>query len=252
MGGWRSMDLDVVDLIYYLRSYQQILKYINLEPKETTPLGSCIGTWNELLGKERKKKESGAGGSALSAQLQYPGLWFDASALASPHPSSVSSPCRPSVSSVVRPVWVQASSLGYALCRWVLPSVVGLYPSSLGSTLRRWVLPFIIGFHPSSLCSTLRRWVLPLVVGFCLPSLGSTPRCRGTLIDVVAPISIPLNRMAVVELIVILGGVAGPWSLCGSGGEGGCCVGLNIVSVGRGEMDRRKRKTMTDVVACVS
>jgi len=27
MGGWRSMDLDVVDLIYYLRSYQQILKY---------------------------------------------------------------------------------------------------------------------------------------------------------------------------------------------------------------------------------
>jgi len=68
-----------------------------------------------------------------------------------------------------------------------------------------------------------------------------------------APVSILSNRMAVVELIIILGIVAGPWhSLCGSGGEGGCCVGLNIVSVGRGEMDRRKRKTTTDVMARVS
>jgi len=67
-----------------------------------------------------------------------------------------------------------------------------------------------------------------------------------------APVSIPSNRMAVVELIIVLGVVAGPWhSLCGGGEEGGCCVGLNIVSVGQGEMDRRKRKTTTDVMACV-
>jgi len=107
--------------------------------------------------------------------------------------------------------------------------VVGFCPLLLGFTLRRWALPFVVGFYPSSLGSTptLRRWVLPLVIGFCLPSLGSTPRCRGTLIDVVAPVLILSNRMAVVELIVVLGIVAGPWhSLCGGGGEGGCCVGL--------------------------
>jgi len=237
------MDLDVVDLIYYLRSYQQILKNINLEPKETMPLGLCISTWNELLEKERKKKKSGAGSSALSSNTpgfgSMPQRW--------PRPI-----LHPSHHLVVRPSHRWFDPFGLKPRHWVLPSAVGFYPPSLGSTLCRWVLPFIIGFHPSSLCSTLCRWVLPLVVGFCLPSLGSTSQCRGTLINVVAPVSIPSIRMAVIELIVVLGVVAGPWhSLCGGGGEGGCCVGLNIVSVGRGEMDRRKRKTMTVVVARV-
>ena len=139
MGGWRSMDLDVVDLIYYLRSYQQILKYINLEPKETTPLGSCIGTWNELLGKERKKKESGAGSSVLSSNTpgfgSTPRHW----------------PCpilRPSHRLVIHPSHRWFDPFGSKPRCWVLPSAVGFYPLSLGSTLCRWVLPFVVGFYP--------------------------------------------------------------------------------------------------------
>jgi len=173
MGGWRSMDLDVVDLIYYLRSYQQILKYINLEPKETTPLGSCIGTWNELLGKERKKTESGAGGSALSSNT--PG--FGSTPRRWPRPI-----LRPSHRLVVRPSRWWFDPFGSKPRRWVLPSAVGFYPPSLGSTLRRWVLPFVVGFHPSSLCSTLRCWVLP-------SSLGSAFHRWVLPLDVVEPLS---------------------------------------------------------------
>jgi len=149
---WMSLILVILSIILDL-----INKYINLEPKETILLGSCIGTWNVLLGKKREKKESRAGGSALSSNTPS-GLWFDAAALASPHPSSVSSPCRPSVSSVVRSVGVEASSLGSALCRWVnLPPPSLGYPSSLGSAFRRWVLPFVVWLYPSSLGSTQRR-----------------------------------------------------------------------------------------------
>jgi len=175
------MDLDVVDLIYYLRSYQQISKYINLEPKETMPLGSCIGTWNELLGKERKKKESRAGSSALSSNA----LGFGLMPRRWPRPIF-----HLSHRLVVHPSCQWFNLFGSKPHCWVLPSAIGFYPPLLGSTLRCWVPPFVVGFHPSSLCSTLHRWVLPLVVGFCLPSLGSTPRCHGTLIDVVAPVSI--------------------------------------------------------------
>jgi len=136
-------------------------------------LGSCIGTWNELL---KKKHESRAGGSALSSNTT-PGIWFNTSLLASPHPSSISSPCHLSASSVVRSIGIEASSLGSALCHWFLPSgfylrrwglrssAIGFYLLSLGSAPRHWALPSIIGFHP-------------LVVGHCLLSLGSTPRRR--------------------------------------------------------------------------
>ena len=75
-------------------------------------------------------------------------------------------------------------SLGYAIRRWVLPSVVGLCPSPLGSILRRWAMPFAVGLYPSvvGLCPsplgcTLRRWVVPSVVGLYPPSLGCTLRC---------------------------------------------------------------------------
>ena len=189
MGGWRSMDLDVVDLIYYLRSYQQILKYINLEPKETTPLGSCIGTWNELLGKKRKKKESGAGGSALSSSI--PGFGSTPRRWPRPilHPSHRPILCpshRPILCPSHRPIlclshrlvvcpsrwwfnplgskprsWVL---LGFTLRRWALPFVVGFYPSSLGSTPHRCALPFVVGSYPSSLGSAFHHWVLPLDV----------------------------------------------------------------------------------------
>ena len=104
------------------------------------------------------------------------GFWFDAWALASPYPLSVSLPCHPSVSSVIQSVGVEALSLGSALCRWVLPSVIGLHPPSLGSTLRCWASPSIVGFYPLSLGFTLHRWVLPSVVGLHPPSLGSTLR----------------------------------------------------------------------------
>jgi hypothetical protein len=99
--------------------------------------------------------------------------------LASPHPSSVSLPCRPSISSEVQSIGVEGLSLGSALCRWVLPSVVGLHPLSLGSAFRRWVLPFTIGFYLlplgstlSSLGSAFRRWVIPFDVGLYPSILG--------------------------------------------------------------------------------
>jgi len=223
-----------------------INKYINLEPKCAVSLGSCIGTWNQLLGKKRKKKESRAGGSALSSNTPS-GFWFDAWALALPHPSSVLSPCHLSVSSVVRSVGVEASSLGSALRRWVLPSVVGLHPPSLGSALRRWALPSTAGFYPSSLSSALRvasatsssssccpphpphhaLYALRLsfdsmahLVDLCLVvwvhivSGGFTLRCS-TLRRVVSR-----NRLAVVELVGVLGMVAGPWHSRRGGGGG--------------------------------
>ena len=40
--------------------------------------------------------------------------------------------------------------LGHTLHRWVVPSVVGLYPLSLGCTLRRWVVPSVVGLYPPS------------------------------------------------------------------------------------------------------
>ena len=156
------MDLDVVDLIYYLRSYQQILKYINLEPKETTPLGLCIGTWNELLGKERKKRKA-----ELVAQ----------------HSAPIPQALVRHLGVGLAPSFVHLITLssirliGGSICLgrslvvefYPLPlgftSIVGLYPSS---QLHCWVPPLVAVLYPSSL-------VLPLVVGFCLPSLGSTP-----------------------------------------------------------------------------
>jgi len=147
-------------------------------------LGSCIGTWNELL--IIIKHESRAGGSALSSNTT-PGIWFNASPLASPHPSSTSSPCHLSALSVVQSIGIEASLLGSALCHWFLPSgfylhrwglrssAIGFYLLSLGSAPRHWVLPSIIGFRPSSLGAAFCCWVLPLVVGRCLPPLGYTP-----------------------------------------------------------------------------
>jgi len=38
----------------YLSIISGLININDLEPK-ATPLGSCIGTWNELLGKRRKK-----------------------------------------------------------------------------------------------------------------------------------------------------------------------------------------------------
>ena len=77
-------------------------------------------------------------------------------------------------------------SLGYAIRRWVLPSVVGLCPSPLGSILRRWAMPFAIGLYPSvvglyppSLGCTLRRWVVPSIVGLCPSPLGFCPPSLG-------------------------------------------------------------------------
>jgi len=60
----------------------------------------------------------------------------------------------------------------WALCRWVLPFVVGLYPLSLGSAFRRWVLPLVVGFCLPSLGSSPRRWALPSAVGLYPSSLG--------------------------------------------------------------------------------
>jgi hypothetical protein len=84
--------------------------------------------------------------------------------------------------------------------------------------------------------STLCRGALRFVVQLCAVSIGLTPVSsfgatlvicrRGTLIDVVAPVSIPSNRMAIVVLFVVLGAIAGPWHILrGGGGAGGeCCV----------------------------
>ena len=69
--------------------------------------------------------------------------------------------------------------LGYAIRRWVLPSVVGLCPSPLGSALRRWAMSFAVGFCPPSLGYVLRRWVLSSVVGLCPSPLGCTPPLLG-------------------------------------------------------------------------
>ena len=124
----------------------------NLEPKETTPLGSCIGTWDELLWKKKKKRKA-----ELAAQHSAPipqalvqhlgvGPIF--------HPSHCLVIC-------LSHWWFDPFGLK-PRC-WVLPSAIGFYPPSLGSTLHCWVLPFVVGFHPSSLCSTLRHWVLPSV-----------------------------------------------------------------------------------------
>lgn len=61
---------------------------------------------------------------------------------------------------------------------------------------------------------------LHFVVQPCAVSIGLTPGSsfgttlvicrRGTLIDVVAPASIPSNRMAIIVLFVVLGTIAGP------------------------------------------
>ena len=74
-------------------------------------------------------------------------------------------------------------SLGYAIRRWVLPSIVGLCPLPLGSILHRWAMPFTVGLYPSviGLCPsplgcTLRRWAVPFAVGLYPPSLGCTLR----------------------------------------------------------------------------
>ena len=188
------MDLDVVDLIYYLRSYQQILKYINLKPKETTPLGSCIGTWNELLGKERKKK--GKRSWRLSAQRSAPipralvrhlGVGLAPSFVRLIALSSVRLVGGSTCLGRSLVVGLCPLPLGFTLCRWALPFVVGFYSSSLGSTLRRWVPPLVAVLYPSSLGPTPRRWVLPSIVGF-YPSMSWNPyRCRGTHIDTVEP-----------------------------------------------------------------
>jgi hypothetical protein len=85
-------------------------------------------------------------------------------------------------------------SLGYALRRWVLASVVGLFPSPLGSSLRRWAMPFsIVGFWPPSLgYALLRRWVVPFsVVGLCPMPLGCALP-RRWVVPLVVPYTIGL------------------------------------------------------------
>jgi len=61
-------------------------------------------------------------------------------------------------------------ALSSTLCRWAMPSIVGLYPSLLGS-------PFGAGLPsaaPSSLGSTFCR---AFIVGLCLPPLGYNLHC---------------------------------------------------------------------------
>ena len=65
-------------------------------------------------------------------------------------------------------------SLGFTVCRWDLPSVVGLHRPSLGSTVRHLDLPSVVGIYRPPLGYTLRPWALSSVLGLCPPSLGST------------------------------------------------------------------------------
>jgi hypothetical protein len=78
-------------------------------------------------------------------------------------------------------------------------------------------------------CSTLRRVDWPYA-----RLLVRLHACRLACFDVVEPVSIRPNRMAVIEFVGVLGVVAGPWnSRRGGGGAGGeCCEGLNIISGG--------------------
>jgi hypothetical protein len=123
------MDLDVIDLNnLILDLINKINKYINLEPKETTPLGSCIGTWNELL----EKNETRAGGSALSSNPQG----FGSTPSVGLAPSFV---CLIALSFAVRLV---SSSI-----RWGRSLVVGLCPLPLGSIFRRRALPLVVVTH---------------------------------------------------------------------------------------------------------
>jgi hypothetical protein len=134
MGGWRSMSLDDIDLkypIYYLRSYQYIY-YLN----QRLRLWVRVSLHGLKYKQKEEKNINRAGDSALSSNTPS-GFWLENSALASPHPLLVSSPCHPAVSSVVRSVELEASSLGSALRCWALASGVGFYPPALGSTLRR-------------------------------------------------------------------------------------------------------------------
>jgi hypothetical protein len=168
---WMSLILIILSLILDL-----INKYINLEL-----LGSCIGTWNELLGKKKKKKKKQSW--RLSAQLRYPLRALVRRLSVGLAPSFV----RLIVLSSVRLVggsigWGRSLvigfcplPLGFTLCRWALPLVVGFCLPSLGSTLRRWALPFVVGLYPPPMGSTLRRWVLPYAVVVVSPSFLPPP-----------------------------------------------------------------------------
>jgi len=78
--------------------------------------------------------------------------------------------------------------LGSTLCRWALPSVVGLCLPLLGSALHRWVMPSVVGgFCPPSLCVNDGRytsllgggWLIRMAVGQYLSSTGGTHGRKG-------------------------------------------------------------------------
>ena len=186
------------------------------------PLGSCIGTWNELL--KNTKVELAAQRSALSSN-KLPGIWFNAS----PHPSSILSPCHLSTSSVVRSVGIKASLLGSALCHWFLPSgfylrrwglssAAGFYLPSLGSTPRRWALPSIIGFYPLSSGAAFRCWVIPLVSELCLLPLGCTlslgPCCCGTCYASMVVHHCRSHCCRTLLMVWSIGAMCHGWALC--------------------------------------
>ena len=58
------------------------------------------------------------------------------------------------------------------------PSSLGLNPPSLGLNPPLLGLPFAVGFYPSSLGYALRRWVIPSVAGVCPPLFVVRPVVR--------------------------------------------------------------------------
>jgi hypothetical protein len=179
---WMLLILIILSIILNL-----INKYINLEPKETILLGSCIGTWNELLEKKRRRKKQSW--RALSAQLQYPLRALVRRLGVGLAQSFIRLIALSSVRFVGGSIgWGRSLVVGFCplplskftLRRWALPLVVGFCLPSLGSALRHWAVPFVVGLY------TLRRWAVPLVVGLSdgdgRVTAGGSPcrfRCMG-------------------------------------------------------------------------
>jgi len=156
----------------------------NLNPRRDYALGFVYRYMEQIT--IIKKHESRAGGSALSAQLQYaPRDLVQCLAIGlAPsfiHLITLSSICLVSglicwdqslvvglcPLPLVSTLRVLSSSLGSVFHCWVLPSVIGFCPSSLGTAFHRWALLSAVGLYPSSLSSAFCHWVVPLVVGPC-------------------------------------------------------------------------------------
>ena len=158
-------------------------------------MGSCIGTWNELLKKNTKVELAAQRSAPIQPQgfgsmphcwprpilhpshhlvIYPPHQWFDPLG-SKPHCWAL-----PSAIGFYPPgsIFIVGVSglppLGSTFCHWVSPLVIGCCLPSLGSTPHCWALPSVVGFYPSSSGAAFRHWVIPLISELCPLLLGCT------------------------------------------------------------------------------